>query len=357
MQEINSLKNTERSLNYLDEIKDKDFLFTCVIATTETSCIPGITGAGATPELTKYTPALDTELVVCGKPLSMSEIPQTVVEGSSTPTPAVITRAVVELLDIPFLVVDAGAEIKPKIPYIELNDKPGKDIRTGKAVDKPRSIYEKGKILGKFLSKITEYLIIGESTPAGTTTALGVLTALGYNASFKVSASLPENPHGLKRKVVMEGLKNANIEPGNIDDPFDAVKAVGDPMIPAVAGICAGFKNYITLAGGTQMPAVCALLKEVENFNFSKLAIATTVFVVKDESSDILNIVEQIGDIPVYYVDPHFEKSNHEGLKRYMEGHVKEGVGAGGAMFAAVLKGITTDELRKEIEKVCTVVF
>lgn len=45
---------------------------------------------------------------------------------------------------------------------------------------------------------MTEHLVIGESTPAGTTTALGVLTALGYDADFRVSASMPVNPTTLK---------------------------------------------------------------------------------------------------------------------------------------------------------------
>ena len=42
----------------------KNPIFICTIATTETSRIPGLTGAGATPELTKYTPAGDAELIL-----------------------------------------------------------------------------------------------------------------------------------------------------------------------------------------------------------------------------------------------------------------------------------------------------
>ena len=55
------------------KIENKDSLFLCVIANTLTSRINGITGAGATPELTDYTPAADVELVMLGKTLCLPE--------------------------------------------------------------------------------------------------------------------------------------------------------------------------------------------------------------------------------------------------------------------------------------------
>ncbi|BAW30788.1 MAG TPA: TIGR00303 family protein [Methanothermobacter sp.] len=347
------------SEDFLYKVKDKQPLFLCVLATTATSQIPGITGAGASPDLTEYTPAADVELIVHEAPLCLPEIPKTVVEGGSTPTPAVITKACIELAEIPFLVADAGAKIKPNLPYILINERPGEDIRTGKAVDDPRKIFENGRLLGNMLSDITEHLIIGESTPAGTTTALGVLTALGYDASFKVSASLPENPHNLKRDVVREGLENAGIKWGDkIDDPFKAVEAVGDPMIPAIAGICMGSDVPVTLAGGTQMMAVCAFIKAVDNeFDFSRTPIATTIFVAEDENSDINQIAGQIDDITIYAVDPGFEKATHRGLHGYLTGSVKEGVGAGGMLLAALLKGVSMDTIRDRIDELCHRLF
>lgn len=93
---------TYGSLEKLPEIKEKGALFLCTIASTLTSHIPGITGAGATPELTDYTPAADMELIVYGEPRCLPEIPQTIVDGSAAPTPAVITKAALELADIPF---------------------------------------------------------------------------------------------------------------------------------------------------------------------------------------------------------------------------------------------------------------
>jgi len=343
----------------LNELKTKNPLFLCVIATTKTSNIPGITGAGATPELTDYTPAADLELVICGEPKCLPEIPQTLLGDAPAPTPALITKACLELADIPIMVADAGARVKPDIPYIKLGNDPGNDVRTGKAVPNAREIFEKGIMLGKTLSKLTDHLVIGESTPAGTTTALGVLTALGYDAKQKVSGSMPENPHNLKYEVVLKGLKAAGYEEGEIvEDALRAVEIVGDPMIPAVAGIVMGSSVPVALAGGTQMTAVCAVVKSIDpEFDFSNLCIATTIFVAEDESADINYITRQIADITIFAVDPEFEKSPVAGLKSYLDGSVKEGVGAGGAMMAAILKDVHMDDIRVKIEDLCNKIF
>jgi len=347
------------SKSILKKLENKNPLFLCVIATTKTSNIPGITGAGATPELTDYTPAADLELVICGEPKCLPEIPQTLVGEEPAPTPAVITKACLEIADIPIMVADAGAGIKPDVPYIKLGEKPGEDVRTGNAVENAREIFEKGVMLGKTLSKINDHLVIGESTPAGTTTALGVLTALGYDARMKVSGSMPENPHDLKHEVVLEGLKAAGYEEGEVvEDALRAVEIVGDPMIPAVAGIVMGSSIPVTLAGGTQMTAVCAIIKGIDpEFDFSNICIATTIFVAEDETSDINYITGQIADIPIFALDPEFEKSSVPGLKSYLDGSVKEGVGAGGAMFTATLKGSNMDDIRLKIEELCKKIF
>ena len=347
------------STEFLDNLIDKKSLFLCTIATTATSKIPGITGAGASPDLTEYTPAADVEMIVHDRPLCLTEIPKTVSDGGSAPTPAIITKAALNLAKIPFMVANAGVLVKPDLPYISLGEIPGKDIRTGKAVHNPKKIFENGKILAGMLSNLTDHLIIGESTPAGTTTALGVLTALGYDASFKVSGSLIENPHDLKKKVVSEGLKAAGIHWGEkVSDPFKAVEAVGDPMIPAVAGLIMGSEIPVTLAGGTQMTAVCALIKSLQpDFDFSQVCIATTIFVVEDDNSNIQHILKQIGEISLYAVDPLFHESDNENLQRYLYGSVKEGVGAGGAIMAAILQGTDIHQILQEIENLCKKIF
>ena len=346
------------SQDKLHKLQNKDSLFLCVIANTLTARIPGITGAGASPELTDYTPAADVELILNGAPQCLAEIPQTVVDGGAAPTPAVITKASLEIANIPFLVADAGASVKPGLPYVHINNQPGENIITGKAILNPEEIFKNGKILGKTLSKLTDHLVIGESTPAGTTTALGVLEAMGYEAWGKISGSTPENPHELKRQTVEAGLEAAGLMDEIPLDPFQAVGAVGDPMIPAVAGITAGSTVPVTLAGGTQMTAVCAFLKEaVEDFNFEDISIATTIFVANDETADINYISQQIAPIDIFAVDPGFEKSENHGLQKYTQGAVKEGAGAGGAMFAAQLKGVSIDDIRFRTEELCRKIF
>ena len=47
---------------------------------------------------------------------------------------------------------------------------------------------------------MSDLIVVGESIPGGTTTALAVLRALGIDARFKVSSSMPENPHNLKTR-------------------------------------------------------------------------------------------------------------------------------------------------------------
>ena len=331
-----------------------DAVFLVTIGTTETSKIEGISGAGASAELTEFTPAADVEFMVLGDVRCTDTAAETVVDGAAAPTPARLTKAALQLANLPFVIVDAGSKVKPDVEYVSLGKEYGQDIRSGKGVLNPLEIFENAKDLGSELSQRHEMLIIGESIPAGTTTALGVLKALGYEANEKVSGSMPHNPHDLKSKTVDEGLKNAGITPGEAD-AMQAIGAVGDPTLPAVAGLVLGSDIPIILAGGTQMAATCAIIKSIQpSFDFSRINLATTVFVASDETADLFGILNQIDDnITVNVVDPEFEKSSHEGLKNYNDGFVKEGAGAGGAMFCALVMGSSLEKLRKKIEKVC----
>ena len=103
------------------------------------------------------------------------------------------------------------------------------------------------------------------------------------------------------------------------------------------------------------MAAVCAIIKSIQpTFDFSRINLATTVYVAGDETADLFGILKQIDDsITVNVVDPKFEESSHEGLKNYLKGFVKEGAGAGGAMYSALVLGNSVEKLRKRIEKVC----
>jgi NaMN:DMB phosphoribosyltransferase len=67
-----------------------------------------------------------------------------------------------------------------------------------------------------------------------------------------------------------------------------------------------------------------------------------------DPSANVRHIAEQIG-LDIIFVDPGFGDLGHAGLARYCIGEVKEGMGAGGAMFLARLLGHSEDEIRKTI--------
>ncbi|WP_458402878.1 nicotinate mononucleotide-dependent phosphoribosyltransferase CobT [Methanobrevibacter sp.] len=345
---------SEELTKKLQECDDPVFILT--IGTTETSLIDGISGAGPSADLTEYTPASDVEFMVLGEVRCCEAPAETVVGDAAAPTPAKLTKASLQLANIPFIIVDAGSKIKPDVQYLSFGKEYGRDIRTGKGVLNPLEIFENAKDLGAELSRRHEMLIIGESIAAGTTTALGVLRALGYEANEKVSGSLPHNPHDMKTKVVDEGLKNAGLDPEKDDiDAIQAIAAVGDPTLPAMAGMVLGSDIPVILAGGTQMAAVCSIIKSVQpNFDFSRINLSTTTYVAGDESADLFGILKQIDDnITVNVVDPRFEESEHKGLQNYLKGFVKEGAGAGGAMYTALVLGNSVEKLRKKIEKVC----
>ena len=316
-------------------------IFICVISYTATSEIPGITVAGANPNLTKYTSPADAEFLYYGRCKCINAVPLT---PDGKPTPAIITRAALRLSNIPFLVVDAGSKIKPLIPYISFNVESGQNIRFGKAMDinDVKKAFEYGMLLGKQLAKVNDLVIIGESIPGGTTTALGVLSALGIDAEFKLSSSMPKNPHHLKNQIVSEGMQNANIHFGQLrDDPFTAISVLGDPMMSAAAGIANGIINdggKVMLAGGTQMCSIVAILKSLKCL-LNGLCIGTTSYVADDSSSDLITLLKQLtNDVSIYATDLHMIESSKPGLQAFAKGFVKEGVGAGGISAMAILK-------------------
>lgn len=354
MHDIVLAHNETEGRALLKQLSGKTPLFVCVIGVTETAKIPGISAAGRYPELTDYTPAADVELLMLGKCRCISGVPVT---PEGIPTPAIITMSALRLADIPTLVVSSGLEVNPHVPFLDLGGRPGRNIETGKAVNNVEEVMERAKIAGENLAKTADYLVIGESIPGGTTTALGILLAMGVDAKEKVSSSMPNNPHKLKIETVEKGLKTARIDFGTFaDDPIKAISCVGDPVVPALAGLVTGAagKVPVLMAGGTQMGAVLAVINVLKPDILNNVAIGTTRWIIADTSSDLKGIVTQIAEIPIMAADLSFSQSRFEGLMAYERGVVKEGVGAGGASIAAILKSegsITKEILLREIEK------
>jgi len=348
--------NKERAREFIKNASGKSCYFVCVISYTETCEIPGITVAGANKGMIRYTPAADAEFLYHGRCKCIDTVPAT---PDGKPTPALITRVALKSADIPLVVVDAGSKVKPDLPYVSFDLEPGKNIAYGRALDvtQVKRAFEKGVELGSKLGKTTPYIVIGESIPAGTTTALGVLLAMGIDAKNKVSSSMPENPHELKLSTVERGMNAAAISFGSLANrPFEAVSCLGDPMIPAVAGIAVGASKgaSVVLAGGTQMAAVLSFINGIDKKPLENTVVGTTKYILDDKSADILQLINSIIDVPILSCDPHLGISKKEGLCAYANGFVKEGVGAGGACIAAMLKSngmIDGNNLLQEIEK------
>ncbi len=322
------------------------------IGSTKTSTIPGISVAGASPEMTLYTPAIDVEYLFHGKPVSIDVIPTT---PEGIPTPAVLTRASLKAAKIPFMVVDTGSYLRPQIPHITLPSRTvGESIDTGKALPYHvvEKLYRDARSLAKVLPGHADLVVLGESIPGGTTTALGTLVALGYDAWGKVSSAGPKNPHDLKRRVVEKGLK---LESLPTRDPIRAAASLGDPVHISMAGFLAGAIDRglkVILAGGTQMAAVLALAKHsgVE-LSSRNIIIGTTRWLINDPYSDLIGLVRMIEpSVPVVAYNFNFADAPYQGLRLYEEGYVKEGVGAGGTAVAAhAVKGVAASVITEGI--------
>ncbi len=342
MDDIGLYGNTAKARGFSDSLRGKNFLFSLVISYTKTCEIPGITFAGSDPESVRYTAPADAEFLYYGHCKSIDGIPVT---PDGKPTPALLTRVALESAGIPHVTVNAGSAIPPQLPYIQTGLPCGQNIAHGHAMGKADLLraVDYGRIIGRTLASVTDCLVIGESIPGGTTTALAVMRGLGIDAS--VSSSIPDNPVALKNKTVEGALKNVTS-----DDPFAIAAALGDPMIPTVAGMLSGASEIsrVILAGGTQMAAVLSFGRSL-GFNADNTAVGTTSYITDDKSANFLDTMGQIADIPILVVDPGLDGSSIDGLRAYSEGFAKEGAGAGGCLAASMLKAGTSPEKLREL--------
>ncbi|HVN65204.1 MAG TPA: TIGR00303 family protein [Methanomicrobiales archaeon] len=313
-------------------------LFAIVLGNTLISTVPGVSGAGMSPEKTVLTPVLDSEFITHGAIRSRRMKPNT---PTGCPTPAVITRAMMALLGMEPLFVNAGLTTSPVIPCLDVYGEPGRDPREGDAVPRARDLYARGERVGEIISRWSDFLVLGECVPGGTTTALCVLRGLGIPAN--VSSSFVNNPVVLKEAICAKVRERVRAE--GATDPLDIIRIGGDPMMAVAAGICSSFRGMAVLAGGTQMLAVAAVERDLGK---NVPPVATTVYVRDDPSAGFASTAEMVG-ARVWYVDPGFGDLGHPGLARYCIGEVKEGIGAGGALFLARVMGKTEEEIREAV--------
>lgn len=303
-----------------------------VAGTTRTARVDGISAAGADQTLLGHTPSADAEILVYGRPTSAPVVP---VSPTGCPTPATVTRAARDVLGFPVTVVDAGLVKPTAAPTVSLGVDSGEDIRTSAPVPAAPQIYESARQFGRSLPDSS--VAIGETIPGGTTTALGVLRALGEE--IDVSSSLPTNPLDRKEEIVETGLAASNLAMGDASGrPREAIRSMGDPVLAVAAGLADGVietGGTLTLAGGTQMLAVAALLRH--GGCDADLTIETTSFLAEDESVDLATAASRL-DLSVTTTDPGFT-SDHPAGGRYLAGEGKEGVGMGWAVTRASTAG------------------
>ncbi|MEA1954569.1 MAG: TIGR00303 family protein [Campylobacterota bacterium] len=340
--------------DFIESLRGKRATFMLALSNTQTANIEGITQAGI-PGVIHLTPTLDSEFVCTGEVRSLENIAKT---PKGVPTPALITRAVhllkpyhhIELLNL-------GLEVTPKLGYFKQHTfdiVPSNSIATGANID-TQALFQKGVTFGQAYQCESDYLILGESVPSGTTTATATTLGLGYSeAKAYFSSSFKEVPNAIREETITAALKNIQ----NKDDLFEVLGSVSDNMLIFNAGFILGLNNRlkVVLAGGTQMACVLLIINSILEYmggevETSNLALCTTKWVAEDKNSNIKALLEMLSfPINAYYADFDFTLSNHPALKLYDEGEAKEGVGAGGALMYGFLNGVSKERVTREVE-------
>lgn len=328
---------------------EADFLLAACV--THTCEIPLLTQAGI-PGKIPLTPTLDAEFISTGKVFSLGEIAET---PKGVPTPALITRAVHELSffkDIQIL--DLGLVIEPqqcKLIEFEISATPS--ITDEDSFD-AKAVFDKGFDFGKSYQLQGDYLILGESTPSGTTTAQASITALDYQTEGLFASSFKETPDSIKQETMSKALSKLS---SNMD-LFEKLGHTADNMLMFCAGfiLSASRRFNIVLAGGTQMAAVLLIANKIAgrqgiHHDHRHIHLCTTKWIAQDKHSNIQALLDQLDyRLKAYYADFSFEDASHPALKLYDEGEAKEGVGAGAAIAYAYAHGISQKELTSKIE-------
>lgn len=339
-----------------------------LLAGTDTAAVPGISAAGATPEVRLGTAAADAELLLLGpsvrRPHALPPLPAGV-------SPALISHVVCQGLVLVPLVADLGCAVAPAVPHLRLGGTPARCLSTGAAMPRQRvqRLLRLGQRWGARWAAARHTtpsgepapVVIAECVPGGTSTAQAVLTGLGVEAGGLVSGSLRQPAHALKGELTARGLAAAGLEPlgpgpgaaAALDlDPLAVLAAVGDPMQALAAGLllgAAGRRVPVLLAGGSQMAAVLALALALAPAHQRPWlaaygALGTTAWVAQEPGSDLSLLLQRVGERwgvrPMAFASSlRFAHCRSAALRDYERGYVKEGVGAGGLALLWELSG------------------
>ncbi|HEY9771701.1 MAG TPA: TIGR00303 family protein [Coleofasciculaceae cyanobacterium] len=333
----------QSGFSWLRQYRGANPSFACILGFTATGLIPGISAAGATPKDREYTAIADAEFLAKGVQ-AYYDHPLPILEAGVSPT--FISRAVVEALELPTYIFNAGLPHQPTVETIDLGGVAAACVSSGKAmpIAKVLHLFNQGLKWGEKLAYTADYLIIGECVVGGTTTALALLTALGIKAKGMVNSSHPSCNHAQKWSVVQAGLLNAG-SLKQFQDPLAAVAAVGDPMQIVSAGMAIAASRHVgvMLAGGTQMLAVYALIEAITLYHnvsaqLAQIVVGTTRWVAEDPTGNTVALAKVVGGVPLLATGLNFATSRYPSFRAYSSGYVKEGVGAGGCAIATQLK-------------------
>ncbi len=343
------------SVDFLESLRGKTASFLLNTSVTKTCEIPNISQAGIPGKL-YLTPTLDSEFLCVKQVRSLENIAQT---PKGVPTPALITRAVHELKPYNNIeILNLGLQELPKLEYFKVHDF---DLKPSEAINKNANInamdvFQKGVEFAQNLELRSDYVILAESVPSGTTTAHATAKALGYEADKLFSSSFKNSPEDIKTKTINEAMALINEE----DDVFARLSKVSDNMLIFTAGFILGSTGRddlkVVLAGGTQMASALLIANSIVEamggvVDTKNIALCTTKWIHEDENSDIKALLEQLSfSINAYSSDFDFSLSSHPALKLYDEGEAKEGVGCGGALCYASINGVDKQALTNKIE-------
>ena len=326
-----------------------DFLLASSV--TRTCEIEGITQAGI-PGKIPLTPTLDGEFITNEKVYSLGELAET---PTGVPTPALITRAVHNLNPFSSIeLLDLGLLTKPQNVTLHNFEIAASDSIAKGANINAKEVFAKGMAFGQSYDLKGNYLILGESTPSGTTTAAASCLALGYVCKNDFSSSFANEPSSIKAETIRQAIRQTTQEMTN----FEKLSIVSDNMLL----FCAGFlleatrRFHVVLAGGTQM-AACLLIADklredvLMRLKSENLTLATTSWVANDPHSDIAHLLSLLSYTPhAIYTEFSFANAEIPVLKKYDDGEAKEGVGAGGALAYGVTNSLENDAILNEIE-------
>ena len=298
--------------------------FVVLLGSSRLSLIPGLSGAGRTPEDTWNTPGRDAAFVAGGGPLP----PCLTVAG--------VTRAMCSLTGITPFFLNAGYAGPLTEPAPIISQTPAGDPRTGPSAPDAEIIVRKAREIGAVLAEEHHTLWLGECIPGGTTHALCILRAHGFKGRVSSSANWDT---AAEKEAIWEKVRTRRPDICSLQSTAH-IRETGDPVMAAALGLIQGFPGDIILCGGTQMAAVATLAGDTGG----RVTGAMTDCVWQDTSADVAAVFELAG-IPVTVSPVPTRFVEEPSPSRACIQQVKEGFGAGGALFLARRRGFSEERI------------